>query len=252
MATGKLRKVENMADDSEGGKDLAQEPASGEDSGDFLSKIAHGFSLKRGVKAFFSLAGIAAAVLGILVTLLAYFYLSSAVNTAKLSTLDELSRAYDALGSAQEVLASASSALQMAPDALNSTADSLDHYSKASASTSASLRSMGGALSGLALLGLPSSVTSGLSDASVELDASAASMKNASASMRSMGASLGGASGAMASMSANFDSARSGLKASAQGISDAFDGAQLGIMLLCGALCLFFVVFILYSIPAAL
>ncbi|HQT44671.1 MAG TPA: hypothetical protein PLO51_01730, partial [Candidatus Micrarchaeota archaeon] len=136
--------------------------------------------------------------------------------------------------------------------ALNSTADSLDHYSKASASTSASLRSLGSALSGLTLLGLPSSASSGLEQASSQLDASAASMKNASASMRSMGASLGSASGAMASMSASFDSARAGLNTSAQGIASAFDSAQLGIMLLCGALCLFFVVFILYSIPAAL
>ncbi|MFA5105468.1 MAG: hypothetical protein WC506_00760 [Candidatus Micrarchaeia archaeon] len=219
---------------------------------DFISKLSNGLTLQRGIKVFFSIAGIAASVLGILVTLIAYFYLSSAIGSAKLATINELSHAYDALGSAQAAIISANSALAIAPDALESTASSLDHYSNASASISSSLHSLSGSLAGLSAFGLDNSIPGGLSQASQELTASAGDMSNASSSLRKMGKGMQMASSGLSELSANLDSAKQGLSSASSEVSGAFDGIQLGILLLCMALCLFFAVFILYSIPTAI
>jgi len=208
--------------------------------------------MKKGVKLVFSAGGIAIGAGGILLTIVGYFLISSAISDSKSALISEMGAAYYSLDSAESAADSLVAALEPAPDSINSLAGGLESYQNASISSAQSVDTLANTLSSLTLLGVPSSASSGLRNAATDLRASAAKMGNASSSMRTMSTNIESARGNAASLRDSIGNMKSGLLETRDVVERAFSNISLGVLLLCGALCALFLMIMAYSIPIAL
>ncbi|GEM_PF-6148852 len=208
--------------------------------------------MKKGVKLAFSIGGIAIGAGGILLTMAAYFLISSAISDSQSALMAEMGAAYYSLDSAESAADSLVAVLEPAPDSLDSLAAGLESYRGASLSSAQSVDALANALSSLTLLGVPASAGSGLRSAATELRTSAAEMGNASSSMRTMSANIESARSNATSLRDSIGSMKSSLLEARDVVERAFSNISLGVLLLCGALCALFVMIMAYSIPAAL
>jgi len=206
----------------------------------------------RAIKIAFSAGGIALGLIGILVTLAAFFIISGALTQTKLAIEAEIGTIASSLDSVQQNIDLVSASAVYLPPSLNSTADSLDHYSAASLSVAAGLDGLSGAIAPLSSLGIGASVGQNLGAASSLLRSSSSDMKNASTYLHDASDKLTGTSASLSDLSAKIGAAKQGLNDVNTSIDSAFGSINLGVLLLCLALCLLFLMMMAYSIPAAL
>jgi hypothetical protein len=190
-----------------------------------------------------SLLSIAAAVLagiGLLLPIVVYLLLSSALGSAQSAVLPQLNAASATLGDAQNALLNASAAA-------NDTDLELANLSSAFAAYSNSSSDMASTLDSIAALPVLSS-DSGFAAAASSMSSASQSFADASASLANSTSAVGGTAQSLASMAAQLSNDQQNHSSAQLEIGAAFGSLQLALLLGCCALELFFASVLLLSL----
>lgn len=195
------------------------------------------------LKTLLSIAGIIVSVMGIVVTLLAYFFISPIISSGEETVLKQVEGGLLLVASVEQGYDNVSSALNEVPAALNVSSSVFKSYAGAATDAAAGMDA-------LALLN--ESISAPLRKSAESLRASSIEFNAASEGVLNSSKKVSGASAGLKTAKINFDKVERNLQDSKNELRTVFGNLKSALMLMTALLVLIFLALMAYSLSSAL
>lgn len=208
----------------------------------FLSNLRSNKNLRKWGRVGFASFAIGVSLFGMLITVIAYLFFSSAISISQGAVLGQIESAEVAAAGLEESLYSLEGAREEAVNMTGSLSNAFRSYAAGAEGISGSIGGVADAISGLGIGGGALAAQAGeLKDSSKELEGASASLMDAAKAADSAGERIGSSLAGVQKLREDVGEARDGLESAKGEVQKAFGALSLGVLLLCLALLALFV-----------
>ncbi len=203
----------------------------------FLANLRNNRDVRRWGRIGFASATIGISLFGMLITVIAYLFFSSAISISQGAVLGQIESAEVAAADLEESLYSLEGARGEALNMTGSLSNAFRSYATGAGGISGSIGGVADAISGLGIGGGALAAQAGeLKDSSKELEGASASLMDAAKAADFAGERIGGSLAGVQKLREDVGEARDGLESAKGEVQRAFGALWLGVLLVCIAL----------------